>query len=99
MIDDAILFYWAPSQHLLIKMHGAVSGLFVPSEFIDRYSGRIIVWLSVCLSVLVKVLFYVLKVKDACKSSPSSSSSCVVPMLSKYKIILIFKSFNSDARK
>jgi hypothetical protein len=52
MIDDAVLFHWAASQHLLIKMHGAVSGLFVPSEFVDYYSNGIIVWLSVCLSYL-----------------------------------------------
>jgi len=98
MIDDAVLFYWADRQHLLIKIHGALSSLFVPSEFIDCCSGRIIC-VAVCLSVLFKVLFYVMKVKDAYKLSSSSSSTCVGSMLSKYKITLIFKSFNSGAHK
>jgi hypothetical protein len=54
MIDDALLFYWAASQHLLIKMHGAVSGSFLRSEFIDRYSFTMNVWLS----VLFKGIFF-----------------------------------------
>jgi hypothetical protein len=42
MIDDALLFYWAPRQHLLIKMYCLLSSLSLPSQAIYRYSaGRL----------------------------------------------------------
>jgi hypothetical protein len=52
MIDDAALFYWASSQHLLIKMHGTVSYLFLLSDVIDCPSGGIVVWLAVFSKLL-----------------------------------------------
>jgi hypothetical protein len=40
MIDDALLFYSAPRQHLLIKMYCSLSGLSLRSQAIDRYSAE-----------------------------------------------------------